>query len=135
LRHWLRQPAQYPKLSVAQAYGIVDAAVTAYCGQYRDELLMAGQPLPCQADPDLWFGRQRHVRERAKLLCITECPLSEFRRCARTALTSGEEYGIWAGIELPGRENLNRDKAKLAAARQQLQAIAAGHYETHPGAA
>lgn len=79
--------------------------------------------VPCRRDPEMWFGsNHQHARERAKRLCLTECPLSEFRRCARTALKTGVKDGVWAGVELPH----DPDKAKLAAARQQLQAIAQG---------
>ncbi len=91
--------------------------------------------LPCQREPDLWFGSEEDVHrgtrtadeqadvDRAKLLCMNECP--EQRRCARDALTSKAVYGIWAGVELPGYKSAyGKRTKKLDEAREQLQAIA-----------
>jgi WhiB family redox-sensing transcriptional regulator len=95
--------------------------------------------VPCQREPDRWFGydgktpprgrrspSQQNAVNRAKLLCAHECPLTERRRCARQALEHGERAGIWAGVELPDRKlKTAARKLKLAAARKQLEAIAA----------
>ncbi|ODR09852.1 transcriptional regulator [Mycolicibacillus koreensis] len=93
---------------------------------------------PCSADPDLWFGyaddeeidgtAKARLYERsatqARLLCLRRCPLSQQRRCAGYAVEHGEEYGVWAGIKLPGGQY--RKRGELARAHQTLRRIAAG---------
>ena len=83
---------------------------------------------PCQLNPDAWYPaeEQRGARSaevsrevhHTKWLCRTQCP--ELRRCAQAALSSKAQYGIWAGVELPGV----KARAALAKARAQLQTIA-----------
>ena len=93
---------------------------------------------PCSADPDLWFGyadddasdgaAKARVYEqsatRARTICLRRCPLAQQRECARQAVEAGEEYGVWAGIKLPGGQY--RKRHELARAREVLQQIADG---------
>lgn len=93
---------------------------------------------PCSADPDLWFGypddadgdgaAKARAYERsatqARLLCLRRCPLAQQRRCAHYAVEHGEEYGVWAGVKLPGGQY--RKRADLARAHRTLRRIAAG---------
>lgn len=89
---------------------------------------------PCSTNPDLWFGyadndaAKARVYEQsaaqARLQCLRRCPLQQQRRCAALAIERGEEYGVWAGIKLPGGQY--RKRQELAAARAVLGRIAAG---------
>lgn len=93
---------------------------------------------PCTANPDLWFGygdddaadgaAKARVYERsaaeARLICLRRCPLAQQRRCAALAVERGEEYGVWAGVKLPGGQY--RKRADLARARAVLHRIATG---------
>lgn len=93
---------------------------------------------PCAADPDLWFGysdddasdgaAKARVYEqsatKARTICLRQCPLAAQRSCARQAVEAGEEYGVWAGVKLPGGQY--RKRVQLAQARQVLQSIADG---------
>ena len=93
---------------------------------------------PCSADPDLWFGyadddasdgaTKARVYEqsaaRARTICLRRCPLAGQRECARQAVEAGEEYGVWAGIKLPGGQY--RKRHHLAEARAVLRRIADG---------
>jgi WhiB family redox-sensing transcriptional regulator len=93
---------------------------------------------PCSVDPDLWFGyadddasdgaAKARVYEqsatRARTICLRRCPLAQQRACARSAVEGGEEYGVWAGIKLPGGQY--RKRHQLAHAHETLQQIAAG---------
>jgi|GEM_PF-408338 len=93
---------------------------------------------PCSADPDLWFGyadddtsdgaAKARVYERssarARTICLRRCPLAQQRRCARQAVEAGEEYGVWAGVKLPGGQY--RKRYELAHAHDVLQRIADG---------
>lgn len=95
-------------------------------------------PTPCSANPDLWFGyadddagdgaaKARAYEQsatQARLLCLRRCPLAEQRRCARYAVDHRVEYGVWAGIKLPGGQY--RKRAQLARAHAALRRIAAG---------
>jgi WhiB family redox-sensing transcriptional regulator len=44
--------------------------------------------------------------------------------CARYAVENREEYGVWAGVKLPGGQYRKREQ--LAAAHDTLRRIAAG---------
>ena len=93
---------------------------------------------PCSSNPELFFGypdddgtdgtakarawEQSSVE--ARLICLRRCPLAQQRRCAALAVERGEEYGVWAGIKLPGGQY--RKRAELARAHEVLAAIAAG---------
>lgn len=93
---------------------------------------------PCATEPDLWFGyadndasdgaAKARVYERsavlARTICLRRCPLAGQRACARQALEAGEEYGVWAGIKLPGGQY--RKRHHLARAREVLEQIADG---------
>ncbi len=95
--------------------------------------------VPCQAEPDKWFGhdgktpppkghrtpRQQALIDHAKLLCTTKCPIAEQRRCARMALERKVRDGVWAGVEFPSPK-LPDSKKRLAEARGRLQSIADG---------
>jgi len=89
-------------------------------------------------DPELWFGyadddasdgtTKARVYEqsatRARTICLRRCPLAAQRDCARRAVADGEEYGVWAGIKLPGGQY--RKRHHLAAAHEVLRRIADG---------
>ena len=93
---------------------------------------------PCADDPDLFFGypdddaadgsAKARAYERssaqARLICLRRCPLAQQRRCAALALARGAEYGVWAGVKLPGGQY--RKRADLARAHALLRRIAAG---------
>lgn len=93
---------------------------------------------PCSADPDLWFGyadddasdgaAKARVYEqsatKARTICLRRCPLAQQRLCAARAVQAGEEYGVWAGIKLPGGQY--RKRHELAAAHEVLRRIADG---------
>ena len=93
---------------------------------------------PCSTDPDLWFGyadndasdgaAKARVYEqsatRARTICLRRCPLAQQRRCAGQAVQAGEEYGVWAGVKLPGGQY--RKRHQLARAHEVLQRIADG---------
>jgi WhiB family redox-sensing transcriptional regulator len=93
---------------------------------------------PCSTEPELWFGyadddasdgaAKARVYEqsatRARTICLRECPLAQQRQCAHQAIAAGEEYGVWAGVKLPGGQY--RKRHQLAHAHKVLRDIAAG---------
>jgi len=93
---------------------------------------------PCSVSPELWFGyaddnggdgaAKARVYEQsateARLLCLRRCPLAQQRRCAQHAVEHREEYGVWAGVKLPGGQYRKREQ--LARAHHVLRRIAAG---------
>ena len=93
---------------------------------------------PCAANPDLWFGynddadangtAKARAYERAAIeartLCLRRCPVAAQRMCAKLAVDQGEEYGVWAGVKLPGGQYRKREE--LAQAHDTLRRIAAG---------
>lgn len=93
---------------------------------------------PCSSDPDLWFGyadddssdgaaKARAYEQsatRARTICLRRCPLTQQRQCARQAAEAGEEYGVWAGVKLPGGQY--RKRHQLAHAHAVLWQIAEG---------
>lgn len=93
---------------------------------------------PCAANPDLWFGyndddaidgttkarRYDQAAVEARTLCLRRCPLAAQRRCAKLAFEQAEEYGVWAGVKLPGGQY--RKRAELADAHETLRRIAEG---------
>ena len=93
---------------------------------------------PCSTDPDLWFGysdddtsdgaAKARVYEqsatKARMICLRRCPLHQQRQCAARAVDGGEEYGVWAGVKLPGGQY--RKRHQLARAHRVLQDIAGG---------
>src|ERR1700748_1659662 len=94
--------------------------------------------LPCSVNPEMWFGyadddggdgaAKARAYERsaieARLQCLRRCPLAQQRRCAQHAIAHREEYGVWAGVKLPGGQYRKREQ--LAAAHDVLRRIAAG---------
>jgi WhiB family redox-sensing transcriptional regulator len=84
---------------------------------------------PCSTDPDLWFGyadddasdgaaKARAYEQsatRARIICLRRCPLAQQRSCALQAVQAGEEYGVWAGIKLPGGQYRKRHELGLIA--------------------
>ncbi|OBI46409.1 transcriptional regulator [Mycobacterium kyorinense] len=93
---------------------------------------------PCSVNPDLWFGyadddggdgaaKARAYEQsatEARLQCLRRCPVAQQRRCARYAIQHREEYGVWAGVKLPGGQY--RKRQQLARAHDILRRIAAG---------
>lgn len=93
---------------------------------------------PCSTEPELWFGyadddtsdgaAKARVYEqsatKARTICLRRCPLAQQRACARQAIEVGEEYGVWAGVKLPGGQF--RKRHQLARAHEVLRDIAAG---------
>jgi WhiB family transcriptional regulator, redox-sensing transcriptional regulator len=93
---------------------------------------------PCSVNPELWFGyadddggdgaaKARAYEQsaiEARLLCLRRCPLAQQRLCARYAVENREEYGVWAGVKLPGGQYRKREQ--LAKAHDILRRIAAG---------
>lgn len=93
---------------------------------------------PCASNPELWFGypdddgadgaAKARAYERsateARIQCLRRCPLVQQRLCAQRALKHREEYGVWAGIKLPGGQYRKREQ--LAHAHAVLRRIAAG---------
>ena len=93
---------------------------------------------PCSTDPDLWFGyadddasdgaaKARAYEQsatQARAICLRCCPLAQQRDCARLAVEGGEEYGVWAGVKLPGGQY--RKRHQLAHAHAVLRSIADG---------
>ena len=93
---------------------------------------------PCSTEPELWFGyadddasdgaAKARVYEqaatKARAICLRRCPLAQQRQCAHQAVEAGEEYGVWAGVKLPGGQYRKRNQ--LAHAREVLRKIADG---------
>jgi WhiB family transcriptional regulator, redox-sensing transcriptional regulator len=93
---------------------------------------------PCSLNPELWFGypddddgdgaaKARAYEQsatEARILCLRRCPLAQQRLCARHAVEHREEYGVWAGVKLPGGQYRKREQ--LVRARDILRRIAAG---------
>jgi WhiB family transcriptional regulator, redox-sensing transcriptional regulator len=93
---------------------------------------------PCAANPELWFGypdddggdgaaKARAYEQsatEARIQCLRRCPLAQQRRCAQHAIAHREEYGVWAGVKLPGGQYRKREQ--LARAHDILRRIAAG---------
>jgi WhiB family redox-sensing transcriptional regulator len=70
------------------------------------------------------FGTAIAARRRPRAICLRRCPLAQQRQCARQAVEAGEEYGVWAGVKLPGGQYRKRNQ--LAHAREVLRKIADG---------
>ncbi|BBZ36607.1 WhiB family transcriptional regulator [Mycolicibacterium confluentis] len=93
---------------------------------------------PCASDPDLWFGypdddgghgpaKNRSYETaavQARTLCLRRCPLAQQRRCAQHAVDHEVEFGVWAGVKLPG--NQYRKRGELEHAHEVLRRIATG---------
>ena len=93
---------------------------------------------PCAANPDLWFGycddddadgaakarAYETASIEARTVCLRRCPIAQQRLCAQRAVDHGEEYGVWAGVKLPGGQH--RKRQQLADAHHTLRQIASG---------
>jgi WhiB family transcriptional regulator, redox-sensing transcriptional regulator len=93
---------------------------------------------PCSVNPELWFGyadddggdgaAKARAYElsatEARILCLRRCPLAQQRLCAQYAVDNREEYGVWAGVKLPGGQYRKREQ--LARAHDILRRIGAG---------
>lgn len=93
---------------------------------------------PCASNPELWFGypdddcgdgaAKARAYERsateARIQCLRRCPLAEQRLCAERAIRHREEWGVWAGVKLPGGQYRKREQ--LAKAHDVLRRIASG---------
>ena len=93
---------------------------------------------PCAANPELWFGYSddddtdgaakarayETASVEARTICLRRCPLAQQRKCAAHAVDAGVEYGVWAGVKLPGGQY--RKRHELARAHEVLGQIAAG---------
>jgi WhiB family redox-sensing transcriptional regulator len=93
---------------------------------------------PCATNPELWFGYSddddadgaakarayETASIEARTVCLRRCPLAQQQLCAQRAVDHGEEYGVWAGVKLPGGQY--RKRQQLAAAHDTLRRIAAG---------
>ena len=87
---------------------------------------------PCSVNPEMWFGyadddggdgaaKARAYEQsatEARLQCLRRCPLAQQRLCAKYAVENREEYGVWAGIKLPGGQYRKREQ--LAARPRHL---------------
>ncbi|MBO0879295.1 MAG: WhiB family transcriptional regulator [Mycobacterium sp.] len=93
---------------------------------------------PCSVNPELWFGyadddggdgaakarAYEMSATEARILCLRRCPLAQQRLCAQYAVENREEYGVWAGVKLPGGQYRKREQ--LARAHDVLRRVAAG---------
>ena len=95
-------------------------------------------PVPGGPTNNIWFGYSddddtdgaakarayETASVEARTICLRRCPLAQQRRCAAHAVDAGVEYGVWAGVKLPGGQY--RKRHELARAHQVLGQIAAG---------
>jgi WhiB family redox-sensing transcriptional regulator len=102
---------------------------------------------PCSGQTPLFFGGHTEYEDgerggptkrlltqaksqsmQARRLCM-QCPLATLRACAQFALDSDNEYGVWAGVQLPGHQT--RKAAELAEQRALLAKIANGSIDPY----
>lgn len=57
----------------------------------------ADRALCSQSDPEAWFPEHTKLDIKPMMICHT-CPV--IRECAKHALTTQPEYGIWAGLPM-----------------------------------
>ena len=95
-------------------------------------------PVPGGPTRSIWFGYSddddtdgaakarayETASVEARTICLRRCPLAQQRKCAAHAVDAGVEYGVWAGVKLPGGQY--RKRHELARAHQVLAQIAAG---------
>lgn len=117
---------------------LAEPATDIYAFAYVSFNKEAGTCHTCATDPELWFGypdddgsdgaAKARAYERsatqARIQCLRRCPLLQQRRCAQHAVEHRVEYGVWAGIKLPGGQYRKREQ--LAAAHDVLRRIAGG---------
>ena len=59
-------------------------------------------PLPCEAQPDLWFSESFEGKRQAKTICTQQCPIA--LACQDYALREGIPCGVFGGLD--GRDRL-----------------------------
>jgi hypothetical protein len=74
---------------------------------------------PCSDWPEGWFAEFDDDIDRARSDCLT-CPMAQRAKCAKSAVLNGEQFGVWAGVALPGMQYRDRDKLELAVERLRL---------------
>lgn len=73
-------------------------------------------------NPEMWHSVDADHVDRAKAICLIECPVLE--RCRDLALATREEFGVWGGLS-------ERDRRDLRKAPQATRVeCAAGHAQT-----
>lgn len=112
---------------------------------YTQEL--ASNLKPCSGQTQIFFGghtehedgerggptkqlltRAKSQSIQARRLCM-QCPAATLRACAQFALDNDDEYGVWAGVQLPGHQT--RKAAELAEQRKLLAKIANGSIDPY----
>lgn len=100
-----------------------------YIRFYRDSLaepatdIYAFAYVSFNKEAGTWHTPERSATQ-ARIQCLRRCPLLQQRRCAQHAVEHRVEYGVWAGIKLPGGQYRKREQ--LAAAHDVLRRIAGG---------
>jgi len=87
----------------------VEQAFTALADGIKEH----GAPICQQTDPEYWFpeaGGERYESLVAKKYC-GECPVQ--MQCALYAITAGEDYGIWGGLNDRQRVDVRNGKITL----------------------
>lgn len=84
----------------------------------------SGTPMTTAATAPLRARAYERSATQARIQCLRRCPLLQQRRCAQHAVEHRVEYGVWAGIKLPGGQYRKREQ--LAAAHDVLRRIAGG---------
>ncbi|MCU1503212.1 MAG: Transcription factor WhiB [Ilumatobacteraceae bacterium] len=85
----------------------------------HDELGWWARQASCRAlDADLFFPENATDEETAKEVCAG-CAVRE--ACLEHALTNGEAFGIWGGLNLRERRVLRRTRAVAVGAPQPLR--------------
>lgn len=64
------------------------------------DLMTRAEGLPCRTDPEPYFSPNATDRQYATRQCHA-CPL--LLACMKYALTSGQEYGVWGGVDFEAR--------------------------------
>jgi len=66
---------------------------------------------PCrEEDPELFFSPGERYSNEVRAICH-RCPLES--KCAQWAITSGEQWGLWGGLD-PAQRNALRRQMELA---------------------
>lgn len=77
--------------------------------EWRDEAICIG------INPELFFDK--HASHQLKSVCF-RCPVRE--SCLEEALSSYEQYGLWGGLSAVQRENIKKERRRLAKEKQCL---------------
>jgi WhiB family transcriptional regulator, redox-sensing transcriptional regulator len=70
--------------------------------------LWSRQALCTQTDPDIFFSDSPVQTEQAKVIC-RQCGVRD--ECLSHALQTGEEFGVWGGLDRDERRRLLRRQA------------------------